>query len=157
MQWMSAKQLFLRHAWTLKRALKRKLSWAIYEPLGRTFVRAQSAPKHEHYIAVVTAGTSDIHCRRSGCHCWAHSEITLNVFTTLELLVFTASSIVSKTSGASVVIVIARGRCFVQRRWRFIRFCVAIPTMDYGTIFKGDDFTQHADFLHAALPSMIYR
>jgi len=31
-----------------------------YEPLGRTFVLNPIAPKHEHYIAVVTAGTSDI-------------------------------------------------------------------------------------------------
>ena len=32
----------------------------VYEPLGRTFVLNPIAPKHEHYIAVVTAGTSDI-------------------------------------------------------------------------------------------------
>ena len=41
-------------------ALKLAFPEGVYEPLGRTFVLNPIAPKHEHYIAVVTAGTSDI-------------------------------------------------------------------------------------------------
>ena len=41
-------------------ALKEAFPEGVYEPLGRTFVLNPIAPKHEHYIAVVTAGTSDI-------------------------------------------------------------------------------------------------
>ena len=41
-------------------ALSQAFPEGVYEPLGRTFVLNPIAPKHEHYIAVVTAGTSDI-------------------------------------------------------------------------------------------------
>ena len=81
-------------------ALKSGFPEGVYEPLGRTFVLNPIAPKHEHYIAVVTAGTSDIPVAEEAAVTAETFGNHVNVFTTSELRGFIASSIVSKTSKA---------------------------------------------------------
>ena len=81
----------------------------VYEPLGRTFVLNPIAPKHEHYIAVVTAGTSDIPvAEEAAVTAGDISETMSNVFTTSGVAgIHRLFNRLEDIQGASVVIVIA--------------------------------------------------